>query len=81
MVAEAEPPPTLAPTLARVSPAIVNISVQGLVPVAQNPPLQDSLFRRFFGFPGTASPEASSAQRFQAGQIVSREAATRWASY
>lgn len=53
--------PTLAPMLARISPAVVNISVQGTVRVAQNPLFQDPLFRRFFGIP--QQPET---QRFQA---------------
>ncbi|HTT83275.1 MAG TPA: Do family serine endopeptidase [Rhizomicrobium sp.] len=50
----ANPPPsnlpTLAPMLAKVSPAVVNISVHGTVEVAQNNPLyQDPFFRQFFG--------------------------------
>ena len=48
----AHPPPdnlpTLAPMLARVSPAVVNISVQGTVKV-QNPLFNDPFFRQFFG--------------------------------
>lgn len=40
--------PTLAPMLAKVSPAVVNISVEGTIEV-QNPLSQDPFFRRFFG--------------------------------
>lgn len=53
--------PTLAPMLAKVSPAVVNISVQGTVEVAQNPLYQDPLFRQFFGV-----PEQPQKERFQA---------------
>ena len=53
--------PTLAPMVAKVSPAVVNISVQGSVKVAQNPLAQDPFFRRFFGM-----PERPLTERFQA---------------
>jgi serine protease Do/serine protease DegQ len=43
--------PSLAPMLERVSPGVVNISVKGSIPVAQNPLLQDPNFRRFFDDP------------------------------
>jgi serine protease Do/serine protease DegQ len=52
--------------LARVSPAVVNISVQGTVQTAQNPLFQDPLFRRFFGLPEDQTPQNAPAQRFQA---------------
>jgi Do/DeqQ family serine protease len=61
----AEPPPqglpTLAPMLAKVSPAVVNISVQGTEKLAQNPLFQDPLFRQFFGI-----PRGPVTERFQA---------------
>lgn len=53
--------PTLAPMLAKISPAVVNISVQGTVKVAQNPLFEDPLFRQFFGI-----PEQPQTERFQA---------------
>ncbi|HEY6578329.1 MAG TPA: DegQ family serine endoprotease [Rhizomicrobium sp.] len=53
--------PTLAPMLAKVSPAVVNISVQGTIQVAENPAFQDPLFRQFFGI-----PEQPQTERFQA---------------
>jgi Do/DeqQ family serine protease len=56
-------PPSLAPMLARVSPAVVNVSVQGTMAVADNPILKDPLFREFFGVPENAPPPQ---QRFQA---------------
>lgn len=43
--------PTLAPMLAQVTPAVVNIAVEQRSPEAQNPLLRDPFFRRFFGLP------------------------------
>ena len=40
--------PTLAPLLRRVTPAVVNISVQVSAPARQNPLMRDPFFRRFF---------------------------------
>jgi serine protease DegQ len=61
----AEPPPqglpTLAPMLAKVSAAVVNISVQGTEKLAQNPLFQDPFFRQFFGI-----PRGPVTERFQA---------------
>jgi Do/DeqQ family serine protease len=48
--------------LGKVSPAVVNISVQGTIQASQNPLFQDPLFRRFFGLPDNAPP--SPAERF-----------------
>jgi serine protease DegQ len=39
--------PTLAPMLARVTPAVVNISVMARDPAESNPLLRDPFFRRF----------------------------------
>ncbi len=58
-VRAAEPPrergglPSLAPMLAQVTPAVVNISVVQQSPEDQNPLLRDPFFRRFFGLPDT----------------------------
>ncbi|HUB65044.1 MAG TPA: DegQ family serine endoprotease [Methylocella sp.] len=63
--------PTLAPMLANVSPAVVNISVQGTEKVAQNPLFQDPLFRQFFNI-----PQGPSTEHFQAvgsGVIIDAE--------
>ena len=43
--------PTLAPLLAKVTPAVVNISVRSRVPMEQNPLFRDPFFRRFFDLP------------------------------
>ncbi|MGH6877693.1 MAG: trypsin-like peptidase domain-containing protein, partial [Rhizomicrobium sp.] len=60
--------PTLAPMLAKVSPAVVNISVQGTIQVAQNPAFQDPLFRQFFGIP--AQPQTERFQAVGSGVII-----------
>jgi len=63
--------PTLAPMLAKVAPAVVNISVQGTEKLAQNPLFQDPLFRQFFNI-----PQGPVTERFQAvgsGVIVDAE--------
>ena len=54
--------PTIAPMLARVSPAVVNISVTGTMAVAQNGLYNDPFFRQFFGLQGNQAPE----EHFQA---------------
>lgn len=51
--------PTLAPVLARVTPAVVNIAVLQQSPEAQNPLLRDPFFRRFFGLPEGGRPQIS----------------------
>jgi serine protease Do/serine protease DegQ len=43
--------PSLAPMLAEVTPAVVNIAVTSGSPESDNPLLQDPFFRRFFGLP------------------------------
>jgi len=50
---------TLAPMLAQVTPAVVNIAVIQRQPEAQNPLLRDPFFRRFFGLPDEARPQMS----------------------
>jgi len=51
--------PTLAPMLAQVTPAVVNIAVIQRRPEAQNPLLRDPFFRRFFGLPDEQRPQMS----------------------
>jgi serine protease DegQ len=58
-------PPTLAPMLAKVSPAVVSISVQGTVQTSDNPLFQDPLFKRFFGFQDSPMQDNAPLQRFQ----------------
>jgi len=49
--------PTLAPLIAEVSPAVVNIAVRATVASPMNPLMEDPMFRRFFGFPEGQQPE------------------------
>jgi len=60
--------PTLAPMLAQVTPAVVNISVVTRSPMEDNPLFRDPLFRRFFNIPDRPSPEQSAGS----GVIVDR---------
>ena len=53
--------PTLAPMLAQVTPAVVNISVITRAPVEDNPLFQDPLFRRFFNIPDRPAREEQSS--------------------
>jgi serine protease Do/serine protease DegQ len=57
----ASPMPTLAPLVARVEPAVVNISVEGHVRAPRNPLFDDPFFQRFFGM-----PDQPGEQEFQA---------------
>jgi len=61
--------PTLAPMLAQVTPAVVNISVITRAPMEDNPLFRDPLFRRFFNIPDTPSRGEQSAG---SGVIVDR---------
>src|ERR1051325_2219575 len=54
-------PPTLAPMLARISPAVVNISVEGTIQQEINPAFKDPLLRKFFKL-----PEMPQAEEFNA---------------
>jgi len=51
--------PTLAPTLEKIMPAVVNIAVLQRSPEEQNPLLRDPFFRRFFGLPGQSQQQIS----------------------
>jgi serine protease Do/serine protease DegQ len=62
---------SLAPMLAEVTPAVVNIAVSSGSPEADNPLLQDPFFRRFFGLPDE-QPQA----RLAAGSGVIVDAAS-----
>src|SRR5690348_10344434 len=44
-------PPTLAPLVRHVAPAVVSIAIKGRVAMAQNPLFNDPFFRQFFGIP------------------------------
>jgi len=61
---------TVAPQLAQVTPAVVNISTRHQVPVHQNPLLQDPFFRRFFGLPEFQPPRQRQVLSAGSGVIV-----------
>ena len=61
--------PTLAPMLAQVTPAVVNISVLTRSPMEDNPLFRDPLFRRFFNIPDSPSQAEQSAG---SGVVVDR---------
>jgi len=65
--------PTLAPLLRRVTPAVVNISVESKVSLEQHPFLRDPDFRRFlekFDLPVPESPQSGRRQSVGSGLIV-----------
>jgi len=63
-----QPLPTLAPMLARTTPAVVNIATLGHITVRQNPLMQDPLFRHFFNLP--QQPLQRQTQSLGSGVIV-----------
>ncbi len=63
--------PTLAPLLRDVTPAVVNISVETMVPQRNNPLFRDPFFRRFFDLPEGAP--ARPRQSAGSGVIVDAE--------
>jgi Do/DeqQ family serine protease len=63
--------PTLAPLLARVTPAVVNIAVVGTTAQAGNPLLDDPFLRRFFEGPDApAAPPSEPRQSIGSGVII-----------
>ena len=53
--------PTLAPIVAEVTPAVVNISVVTRAPMEDNPLFRDPFFRRFFNLPERTTPQEQAA--------------------
>jgi len=62
------PMPSLAPMLAQVTPAVVNISTEGHVELRTNPLFNDPFFRRFFNVPNM--PQSRKTQSLGSGVIV-----------
>ena len=60
--------PSLAPMLAGVTPAVVNIATEGRVRVRRNPLFNDPFFRRFFNMPN--QPSERKTQSLGSGVIV-----------
>jgi Do/DeqQ family serine protease len=67
-VVDGKPLPSLAPMLARVTPAVVNISTVSVIDAAQHPLLSDPFFRRFFDLPQRQQKRRS--QSLGSGVIV-----------
>src|SRR6202008_2352126 len=63
--------PTLAPLLARVTPAVVNIAVVGTAAESRNPLADDPFFRRFFEGPeAPLAPPGVPRQSIGSGVII-----------
>jgi S1-C subfamily serine protease len=68
--------PSLAPLMRRVTPAVVNVSVDAVVPIEENPLFQDPDFRRFmerFGMEVPAEGDTERRQSVGSGVIVDAE--------
>ena len=65
-----QPLPSLAPMLARVSPAVVNISSTSHRRVAVNPFFSDPIMRQFFGLPAVPPSRELVQQSLGSGVIV-----------
>ena len=62
---------TLAPVLKKVTPAVVNISVQSHRAIQDNPLMLDPFFRRFFGLPnGPRQPRERRSMAAGSGVII-----------
>ena len=57
--------PSLAPLMRRVTPAVVNIAVDAVVPTEKNPLLKDRDFRRFMQHFGLTMPKEGATERRQ----------------
>ena len=67
LAVDGQPLPSLAPMLARVTPAVVNVHSRTVEQV-QSPLMQDPFFRRFFGVPSV--PQQRVRQSLGSGVIV-----------
>ena len=63
--------PSLAPMLAKITPAVVNIATEGRIQAQQNPLFADPFFRHFFGLPNR--PLERKTQSLGSGVIVDAE--------
>lgn len=63
--------PSLAPMLAQITPAVVNIATEGRIKLRQNPLFSDPFFRRFFDLPD--EPLERKTQSLGSGVIVDAE--------
>lgn len=65
--------PTLAPLLAEVTPAVVNISVETSRSIEMNPLFNDPFFRRFFDMPLPQQPQLRRQMSAGSGVIIDAE--------
>lgn len=65
--------PGVADMLAKVTPAVVNISVTGHAAIPQNPLLNDPFFRRFFDIPEQQQQQRRPTQSVGSGVIIDAE--------
>lgn len=66
--ATANPFPSLAPMIKRISPAVVNIATEGRTFVKPNPLLEDPFFQRFFNLP--QQPRERRVESLGSGVII-----------
>ena len=71
-VLDAQPMPSLAPMVKRVSPAVVNIATRGTIKeqAQHNPLMDDPYFRRFFELPPDSQPRERQFQSAGSGVII-----------
>lgn len=65
-----QPLPTLAPMVARVTPAVVNISTRSHININQNPLFNDPFFRRFFNVPERMPRQQARPQSLGSGVVI-----------
>ncbi len=64
------PQPSFAPVIKRVSPAVVNIAVRGMVSAPRNSFFDDPAWRRYFGLPPDMAPREREFRSAGSGVIV-----------
>ncbi|HEY9051649.1 MAG TPA: DegQ family serine endoprotease [Gammaproteobacteria bacterium] len=65
-----QPLPTLAPMVARATPAVVNISTRSHININQNPLFNDPFFRRFFNVPERMPRQQARPQSLGSGVVI-----------
>ncbi|TNF37533.1 MAG: DegQ family serine endoprotease [Gammaproteobacteria bacterium] len=69
-VVDNQPLPSLAPMVAKVTPAVVNISTRSHININQNPLFNDPFFRRFFNIPEQMPRQQSRPQSLGSGVVI-----------
>lgn len=65
--------PSLAPMVAKVTPAVVNISTRSHININQNPLFNDPFFRRFFNIPERMPRQQAQPQSLGSGVVIDAE--------